>query len=1230
MKTKQLLSLLLCFLLQEKLLSQVNLKDGSFHYQVPVYNYKDPGSPLGINITLNYTSGQGLKVDQLPSSIGQGWELGGLGAIIRVQKGQPDDQYPQEANWFDINNPAGKYPPGYLYNPRSVEAGCPYSLTTYPLFASEHVGYFNFNEQEADKELDEFIYSFNGHEGSFVLDKQQPGNVILVNDARLKIVATLGPNEMPATRTTITKFTITDEMGIQYEFGAVGKSRSIKYQMPVNTSWYVYGTEAPLSQKPYVANSWSLTKISEPGSGRMLRIDYTDQNIVRPGKYNVQLTLKSDYQCMPNVPNGCLNPDCVVHNVGSQQPCRTVFVHRALISEIKPEPIKITLPDNSTVDFTYGEIRADCPGGARLASITTRNITGERLLQLKLNQQYFIKNTVADATAQNSAWARLCLNSITQYGKTDSDHINPVKFEYYLGENNTENFVPPVYFHAQDPWGYYNGDSSGVTVNPPLAFEGGTTNQEQFIKLATYNNVVNAEYPGGEFGFGNVYANCKINYARNGLLKKITNAYGGTKTIEYEQNSVDGVYNKRVIFSRTRVVAPSGFNEEVVGGVHVSKQTDDEGNNPVITTYTYRDENGRSTLWGIEQPKNMRGFVQVYEPKDRYFEPLPLPGHCDFRNKYVGDLNYTQHFSAFESNRLTKGFLEFASTHIQPHLVGIFRAIPVHAIALSYYLWIWQAFIDLSNLVVSCTSNYSETNNRRVRTNAIENFSNGLPLVYAKVSVKKYSASLPANGKTVYEFTTEDDFPLLVPDNFPPFTSRPRCYPWNYGLPKSERLYDANNQLVKEVINTYNSFGTVATATNSKSCSCNPVYISSEKSEEWASPSHVNNFTAVSVPDRIGVEFYNIIKGRTELKSQVQKIYKNGLSAVADFHEYTYNPVNYLIAKDRYTNSKGIVKEDRTYYPEDYNLTNPNNSLLLELKNRNIVGTAIATESWQIRPGAGPELLAAAATEFGQLATGIVRPVKLFGLHTNKPLDQSVIGQFDPDKLIRNASFFAQQREVSYSPAGNLVQVKELPANRQTATLFGYGNHYPVAEIKNALVEEVAYTSFEGLDQGYQYNGHWDGADIEILQESCPTGERCCYLKPAPARPYITLLNGTLNQDYKLSCWADAASFTVNNGIAPVIKGPVISGWTYYEFDLPAGSPAPVITGNNCRIDELRCYPRKATMHTSTYSYGTGITSECDPNNRITYYQYDGMGRLSKVLDAGHNIIKTYEYHYKD
>lgn len=87
-----------CILLLFRSSAQVNMPTGSAVFSMPIQGWQDPQSRLTANITLDYSSGTGLKVDELPSNVGQGWNLSAGGAIVRMQVGQPDDQKPKDGD----------------------------------------------------------------------------------------------------------------------------------------------------------------------------------------------------------------------------------------------------------------------------------------------------------------------------------------------------------------------------------------------------------------------------------------------------------------------------------------------------------------------------------------------------------------------------------------------------------------------------------------------------------------------------------------------------------------------------------------------------------------------------------------------------------------------------------------------------------------------------------------------------------------------------------------------------------------------------------------------------------------------------------------------------------------------------------------------------------------------------------------------------------------------------
>jgi YD repeat-containing protein len=43
-----------------------------------------------------------------------------------------------------------------------------------------------------------------------------------------------------------------------------------------------------------------------------------------------------------------------------------------------------------------------------------------------------------------------------------------------------------------------------------------------------------------------------------------------------------------------------------------------------------------------------------------------------------------------------------------------------------------------------------------------------------------------------------------------------------------------------------------------------------------------------------------------------------------------------------------------------------------------------------------------------------------------------------------------------------------------------------------------------------------------------------------------------------------------------------------------------------------------------------GISTRNEPNNQVSYFEYDGAGRLERIRNADRNIIKQFQYTYKD
>lgn len=65
------------------------------------------------------------------------------------------------------------------------------------------------------------------------------------------------------------------------------------------------------------------------------------------------------------------------------------------------------------------------------------------------------------------------------------------------------------------------------------------------------------------------------------------------------------------------------------------------------------------------------------------------------------------------------------------------------------------------------------------------------------------------------------------------------------------------------------------------------------------------------------------------------------------------------------------------------------------------------------------------------------------------------------------------------------------------------------------------------------------------------------------------------------------------------------------------------------KVNQLRDKLPQAEVITYTYKPLVGITSVTAPNNMKTTYEYDKLGRLTKIKDHEGKIVEQYDYHYK-
>jgi hypothetical protein len=1178
---------------------QVNLQTGSATFSLPMFNWQDDKSRLNSIVALNYSSGNGLKVNDVASNVGQGWNLLAGGVITRMQAGEPDDQKPRAGSVNDIT----KYPAGYLYATHSPANGVLKAINNYPIYEEKNRLYKQHNIVAEDKELDYFTFTFNGRSGQFFLDKNSYDirsnsyKGVSIGDSKIKISFTLA--EAAATawrfRTTIQTFSIQDENGLIFRFGNLtntvdgntylGRTRVLKnnycepnlIQLLVQPKfdneeiYHETAFEDNSIVNPYTIDAWYLAEIEDPLTHRKTNFHYDGRTINA-------------------------NAGIAIAHYASDK--KYIILSHKISKTISPEISSIVFPDGHDVRFTYGKKRIDLLDDEALTSVDIL-YQGRYLSKFQLNTSYFILNRYGTPKSNyQKRVARLCLLSVIKYSVDLKATEEPYYFNYYLGSGSPDDFVPPPFFYAKDIWGYYNGDASVSSSNTPIPL------------TATVSDLSYSDLKGLCFlrdKAEHIVFNPKPGYAKNGLLKQIIYPTGGALNYDYGQNS--GML--------------SGQNA-YVGGVHVTRTSLTDGgysndcSHPVVTNYNYTLEGSSlSSLWGVETPVNTCSFINHYAPEKKYYYWKPFLGKCAYHYQYPGIVSKEQSISISSWEKImiaVSDFLGAVNT-----ITTVMDVANVVGGSTGFLAWASVAMDFIGNLfevALTCLTNQNKDFQTTVYYNSDLNAVNPLPSQFKRVEVMQNSGEA---GKTVYLFTSSDDYPLWEPVN-ELYSMKQRYASWAYGLPRITTIFDASGKKVREAENVYDTSNAwepflPVKSNEMKYPSCksqiNESY--SQNNTAWENPD-LNAFTNNKNNSSLKAELYNQLTGRFELHETRERIYK--LNDDAKFAEtktvYQYNDDNYQVKQVATTQSNGDEYCKSIRYSSDFH-----SGVFSALNENNIIQIPVATTSFVIKNNDGrAQYLDEKVTEFAAVANGDIKPYRTLQQRFNQPVSsiafyQGPGGTYNPS--------YKETQTYTYDVSGNIVGIKD-EGDHHVTNIYGYNDKYIIASIVNAdpNVDLVSYTSFEDGNRG----GWALYGSENIVSTSCVGGRNSFGL--TSSNSLGTSINSP--KSYRLSFWA-TDNITVTGNARLAKNSPSVGGFTYYEYDIPPGRSSVSVSGN-ANIDELRLYPASSRMRTLTYDPLVGKTSECDENNRITYYEYDELARLRFIRDENKNILKMYEYNY--
>jgi len=435
----------------------INYYTGSPSINVPIHVLQ--GKYISLPISLNYTGGNGIKVSELASSTGLGWNLQYGGAVSRQVQGLPDQSTGSYSKIAEIRPDLAA-----VYSSPNFQS---YSNTVERNRAYQFLGKYRLNDIDIAGDL--FNFNVNGFSGTIAMDyESSPAKAYSLDDPTTSVAYSLGATGQ------IVSWEITNNQGITYIF-AKPEETTTTFSTDANEGIYEY------------VSSWYLTSIRSWNNVDTFNFYYTDGAYYTRDQ-NQPASESREYYYDP-VNLELREFDIPHHN-------STLYnIKQFYLTHIEYNGNTVLIADHLTN-------RLDLEGRKSLDQLELYDILGqEELKALDFEYSYF-------SSGESSFQKRLRLDKISFSGNSiDSDnsqHIYEYSFDY---EDDIQ--LPARDSKAIDYWGYYNGSGGSFLSGNDVLF-----NSHEKVDLEN-NTIVNSDRA-PDFSFAKAGILKKMTYPTGG------------------------------------------------------------------------------------------------------------------------------------------------------------------------------------------------------------------------------------------------------------------------------------------------------------------------------------------------------------------------------------------------------------------------------------------------------------------------------------------------------------------------------------------------------------------------------------------------------------------------------------------------------------------------------------------------------------------------------------------
>ncbi len=1228
----------------------VSAYTGVPNISIPLYTIKS--RDITVPISLSYHS-SGIKVSEDATYVGLGWVLNAGGNLSRNIVGQDDWNGSAYFNGSGGNNIIDFA--GYVGPTQLMSTGCSVPMFDKAPNASQTLWNYDISTYALaspafDFQPDQYYYNFQGHNGKFdVLRNKQ---TVIQNLEKIQIYPTASDGSAWESKTAD---------GFTYDFTAYEY-----YHDNANhfTTWYLTKITSPLGNTVTFTYTPNSNYVQTVGGYSETRDDWTDwngssnspttsfgwQKGYNPGQlYYTQLLSEIDFT------NGKL---VFNYSYGRQD-----LTGAAELDSICVFRTGQTNPDK-TIALTYGYFNGTVDPGFNY----TGTLPTQQALRLKL-EQVTEKGYYNGQSIQNPPYS-FAYNETALPAKTSfaRDH-----WGYYNGVTGRTTLIPDIIPLTND-------------INPVIAALGipGTDRDANSIFTSAFI-LTQINYPTGGYTTFDFESNdfdvakSEINdfswfAQQQDILKEETQTgydiveghylvAGQTIDLTTEYQNPDGSYPPVTVSAAFRLSGGSGNPPpsgtcntiQLTANVVYFELTDPTGyvidkvdpgalptcgtgvtgacavcqtNSPVFTyAQTYSLPPAVYTWTAYVQPNNL--YMSQLQDIHANYDWFSTPAAANNGLVQGGGLRImriTDHDGINESNDKIRHYVyDTYNSSDQEHSYGRRMANPQYS---SY---------KVSADVYSLSTEGGCSNNSYFTAHLMRSSDSDVPLNGSAAgmavgydTVTELEGDNGEYGQKVYTYINIPDAVsswidqysgLSLPEQ-PPYGSNVTTMTNGSLLSESDYVnQNGNPVLVKQVNNQYSTLSTLNT-------NANLIYGLIDRAMPVV-PHGDQCETLLTTPCNTNeVMTYQCMQSAWNVLSQKQELTFDQLNPALNSNittQYYYDNFNHLQLTRTITNSSnGQILTKCMHYPLDFtNITGTDAFTLgvANLQNSFVVNVPVETYVQRSNTdGTNARVTNAVLTYFN---ASTPTPSLVDQTEVTSPITSFAAATTGSSGLVANTAYQPQVSFDAYDSYGNILQQHKVNGMNQ-AYCWDYLSSLPICVVKNAGQGDIAYTSFEA-----DGSGNWVITGGSVMAGGI-TGNSSFQFGSGASIAKPTLTAGT---SYIVSYWTTntAAYSLAGTQSGYPVKGKTITingnSWTYYEH-LITGVSSLSIAGSSGNIDELRLYPSTAQMTSYTYTPLVGMTSSCDVDNRVTYYSYDGLERLSFIQDQDGNIVKTIDYHY--